>query len=462
MFAPLTEVYTSASSAAPRVILSLAYRAIRVAVDDKLDAEVPDRTSSHGTLDDLLGDIQSLASSGGKTSCFDDDAWGAVQGYAGKTESALEKHGTGEGLGTQGNREEVSETTAGSLMPVLEACGLLLLTERFPQGFFEEDATGRFMVAIEALDTVCFRSMRVHGRSPQCPDEEGDGKRLEAENAALLELLASLRSLLLRLGLSLPPTSPLLERLPAADTIARVISPGVSVSLRLLRSSVTLTPFLAARCVASGQVNAILAAASRIDTPPLYGESAGRHKSRQRKSTRNDPRTEFAVQMALLHAMLSGVVAGETRRLTAIGPSDSSSTSETEGAMHSDEDDSPDHGLSPSLWISTPEEPSLLFGLVARLVALLPPSRSLSPRKRPREDKQGEGVSTMMSPIPDPLLLCVWGDALRLSFLNPNAEELVFEGPETKFLERNRSEWVEDIIYFLEEGLARSDRKSVV
>ncbi|CAN0384968.1 unnamed protein product, partial [Ectocarpus sp. 13 AM-2016] len=67
-------------------------------------------------------------------------------------------------------------------------------------------------------------------------------------------------------------------------------------------------------------------------------------------------------------------------------------------------------------------------------------------------------LSTTTPPPPpvSPPLLLVWSDALRLSFLGPDAQRLVFADRKSGGAARSRSRWVEDCVAYLADLAERS------
>lgn len=378
---------------------------------------------------------------------------------------------------------------------LLEACCLVMLTERFPPGFIDEEAVAGLLLAADALDAVCMRGLRSvlrqrvdaaattnrsTGKNDGNPKKRrGDGGvggdvAVVVGREGLVEAVTALRAFMLRLGRELPASSSLLERLSPGDSLLRVIrrpvgvsASGKSLSLSpLLRSLAALLPFLAERCVVTGQTTAVLEAVARLDLTAAAGVGGGRRRRQQLQHRHNPHQHQLGSgkdnRLVLLHGILSGVVTGETRRLAAAAAAASSLSSEdfSDDDMSDEEDGLPTAVIvAPSLAQlspSAPDEPGALFAAVAYFVGCLPVP-PLPATAAAAAAMATAAVSTdLLQPL-SPSILPVWGDALRLSFLGPHAQQLVFArgggggGGGAGAGVRSRSQWVEDAVMYLRE-----------
>lgn len=440
--------------AAPAVILCHLYRAVKGTINDSgakkgQSATTAANVSSRSSLDVLVGAISSLSASvigrersnAGSTSDSESAMETGDEAPLPEEDEEEEEEEEEVSVKKKKNREteEARRDTWGE-RPLLEGCCLIVLIERFPVGFLSQEAVVGVMLAADALDSVC---TRILGRKRNKQTERGSA-------AALVDALTSLRSLMLRFGISMSQNSLLSGRFSPGAAIVRVASlvgdgsSGGRASPRLLRSSAKLAPFLAASCFLVGQTRALLKAGSVLEegSSTWWVEVGGGNED---KSSNTEPR------LVLLHGLLSGIVAGETNRLsTAAIAAAAASFDSDDTASEGENDEMSDLAaasiLSPA---DDSDEPPALFALVARLVALMP-----SLDRRREQQRVAPSWSLGSGPIEtgvlgrgilSPSLLLVWGDALRLSFLGNSAESLVF-GPAEGVKNRSRSRWVEDAV----------------
>ena len=394
---------------------------------------------------------------------------------------------------------------------LLEASCLVMITERFPAGFLDDEAIAALLVAADALDAVLTRRLSSldggggggsSSSSSSSSSSQGgaeiygcdaavaatDGACLPAvgRRAALVGAVAALRGLALRLGRAMPPESPLLGRLPHADALLRVIGPsggGVRGCGRsLLRASARLLPFLAERCVTSGDTKTALKAVVGLGLIPRVvgnggqaAEDAGEKRRRRRghppparplassslhrEGEQGDGGEESSRRLLLLHGVLSGFVAGESRRLArdaadaadAAAAAATVTATATATAMELDSDSDYDHaGLGGAMedgpWKTQQGHPRPSAALDQRLVATV--SHLVGCLPAPPAPGQASAAPTEALP---PSLLLVWSDALRLSFLGADAQRLVFADRKPGGTVRSRSRWVEDCIAYVAE-----------
>lgn len=459
------------------VILGQVYRAIKaVAVVSRskgngqeqeqqvvTTATKDDSSSALRTLVEEIQSLGALAAGQGAENNQDRSASDLEPGLDAASVGDLEEENNG---GEQENRGQAASLVVQGL---LEACCLVMLTERFPPGFLDEEAVAGLLVASDALDSVCFCSLSRSRRK--------EGADTREEDSALIEALTGLRSLMLRLGISLPSNSPFLDQFSPGPTIVRVVGRvgygrgegegAIRAAGRLLHASASLAPYLASRCLAVGQADDVLNAGARLE-PSVWegkrdpveddGEALSSLQQQRRPGLDDGSDAHAEARLVLLHGITSGIVAGESARLSAVAAAafDFEEESNDEDAQQRSD------ALPPSLFAGTngSETTPPLFGLIARLANLVPPStRSLSATSSSNSSSDSTSSSssgeTALKEILEisPSLLLVWGDALRLSFLGGNAGSVVF--PCTGVLgERLRSRWAEDVIFFLR---ARTD-----
>lgn len=464
---------------APVVILGKVYLAVKGAVGGGGgsgggggDTPVTKITAAPfaSSVDTLVAAVQTLAAAdeGEEEDAYDEQMDGAEW-------DCSEKNCPGTGCGVEGVVQQRAEMPGGRKLkekiggrgeePLLEACCLVMLAERFPRGFIDEEAVAGLLFAADALDAVCVQSVlrrRVDSAARGRSGGRNDGKPKHGRDAGgdvvvggregLVEAVTALRGFMLRLGRELPASSPLLERLSPGDSLLRAIRPlgasGASLS-PLLRSSAALLPFLAERCVATGQTSAVLKAVARLDWMAAgVGGDRGRRQHDHQLGSGKDKR------LVLLHGILSGVVTGETHRLaaTAAAAASSPSTEDLSDGSMSDDGMSDDEDGLPTvaaplaqLCPSAPDEPGALFAAVAYCVGCLPVPRLPTATAAASMD--------LLKPL-SPSILPVWGDALRLSFLGTHAQQLVFTrggggGAGAGAGARSRSQWVEDAVMYL-------------
>lgn len=438
----------------PVVILSKVYLTIKRVVggvggDDPQVGHPMSASQMMSSMEAVVAAVQALAAldeesghaSDGETSGSDWDSVGVhpVSDGVGGVGSgrALE----GRWMGEDGGGGGEGSGPVGGDEPLLEACCLLRLAERFPPAFLDEDAVAGLLLAADALDAVCIRSLSRRARRGRGESPKQIGGICSSGRTALVEAVTALRSLFLRLGLALPPSSPLLQRFSPGDTLLRVTGAiTMGGTGPLLRASAALLPFLAERCVGVGQTDAALRAVARLgltrvsEAPVSEASSGGR--GQQQQQTQNEGRRGQDKQLVLLHGVLSGFVAGESRRLAAAAAA---------AWTGEDSDVSEDDGLptvAPSAltlaWPSGLDQ--RLFATVSHLVGCLPTAET--------------GPLALPLPPVSPSLLFVWGDALRLSFLGADAQRLVFAARVTGRCLRSRSQWVNDSVVYLSERAA--------
>lgn len=362
---------------------------------------------------------------------------------------------------SQGEVESVGTSSGDEEERILrEACCLVMLTMRFPPGFLDNEAVAGLLLAADALDSVCVRTLsRQHarlGEKSTTPRSEmggrkGSGNKSQGSldgvgdtsyppvirQAGLVETVTALRGLILQLGLTLPPGSHQLERLPAGKALSRVVESareGEGETQPLLRASAALLPFLAERCVATGKTKAALGAVARLGLTTV-GDSGDRQRPRQEWEN-------IRGKLVLLHGLLSGLVAGESRRLG--NAAAAAALSMEEDGSNDDDDLRGAAGELSADSASTTTQPWLsgldqrLFATVSHVVGCLP--------------TEGEAAKPApFHPSVLPALFLGWGDALRLSFLGPDAQRLVFAARKPGRAVRTRSHWVEDFITFIKQ-----------
>lgn len=389
-----------------------------------------------------------------------------------------------------------------------EATCLLLLAERFPTGFLDNEALFGLLVAADALDSICVRLLlRLIGE-----EESGRWNKdsCPAVALALVETVVALRRLLLVLLVRLrrespvtlllrsPPTytdSPSLKRdrfspgealLRVADPLIFTVSRSVAATAgegcrggivallllqqqQLLRSSSAWLPMLAELCVSKRQTKVVFEAVARLAVPWAGDETAGdgsglldpkkkqrTHKSASEACLRSegeDRRYDREWRLFLLHGVLSGFVAGETRRLkdssaaasaatTTVIPMVTKNSAGSDGDKEGDKQEEVQTNRQPLEL--PPLEHQRLFATVSRLADCLPTSASAAAALG------GEPQAPL-----SPTHLVILGDALRLSFLGANVDRLVFAVPSAMKMyrhgreERTRSQWVEDAVLYL-------------
>ncbi|CAB1100685.1 unnamed protein product [Ectocarpus sp. CCAP 1310/34] len=499
------------AKSAPAVILARVFHAVRRAVGgargtgDKKEsgsARLPPGFPAVGTI---VAAVQALATAATTTANEKGKGrGGAAEGSSSDSPAEVTGGGEAERKGRDKRRQQEEE--------LLEACCLLMMTERFPSGFLDEEAIAAMLVASDALDTVLARSLSSRcgsgggiaggggGKKPadgdaaalllddHVPSSRGGLGSLASPASAgpreesLVEAVAALRRLSLRLGRSLPPESPLLERLPQGDALLRAIEPaaasgergGESSRAHLLRASASLLPFLAERCVLRGDTKTALKAIVGLGLIKPRPASGGGEAEKRRRKRGHHPRKDAppaqeeedevssSRRLVLLHGVLSGFVAGESFRLAkdaaaAASASLAAATSSAEAAMELDSDDD-DDGLGGAVegGGSEPQQqqppPPSAAALDQRLVATVSHLAGCLP-------VQAAARLSTPTPTPPPVsppLLLVWSDALRLSFLGPDAQRLVFADRKPGGAARSRSRWVEDCVAYLADRAERS------
>ncbi|CAM9386652.1 unnamed protein product, partial [Scytosiphon promiscuus] len=480
------------AEAAPAVVLAKVYGTVKRATSTRSDTGGCRATSSVApvgalsSVETLVAAVKALAS--------ESFSEAASSGSSGEEQKALE-------------------------VDLLEACCLVMTTERFPPGFLDEEALAGLLTAADALDAVLTRCL-LRGGGGGDEEEEGGGDDNPAglvnvasvglavssaavrHRAALVEAVTALRRLALRLGRALTPESPLLGGLPHADALLRVIGPasgatsGGAESRSLLRASANLLPFLAERCVLKGDTKTALkaivglglikprAAVSDIGKaaaaiaagekrrrqrghPPL-ASAPSLPQSEEREGGREREDGASSGRLVLLHGVLSGFVAGESRRLAEhaaaavaarAAASKLATTMNTAMDLDSDNSDGYDDdgydddglgGVATTALERTHQQqqqqpqPQLSAALDQRLVATVSHLAGCLPAPGASASEPQPSPTA----VPPPLLL-VWSDALRLSFLGADAQRLVFSGRTPGGVVRSRSRWVEDCVAYL-------------
>ncbi|CAM9855257.1 unnamed protein product, partial [Ectocarpus sp. 6 AP-2014] len=312
----------------PAVILTRVFHAVRRAVGggrgtgDKKENGAARLPPGFPAVDTIVAAVQALAAAAATTANEKGKGGGGVA-EGSSSDSPAEVTGGGE-AGRKGRdkwRQQEEE--------LLEACCLLMMTERFPSGFLDEEALAAMLVASDALDAVLARCLSSRSGSGGGIAGGGKGKKPADGDAAellldddvppfrgglgslaspagagpreesLVEAVAALRGLSLRLGRSLPPESPLLEGLPQGDALLRAIGPaaggergGESSRAHLLRASACLLPFLAERCVLRGDTKTALKAIVGLGLIKPRPASEGGEAEKRRRKRGHHPRQD--------------------------------------------------------------------------------------------------------------------------------------------------------------------------
>ncbi|CAM9371733.1 unnamed protein product, partial [Ectocarpus sp. 8 AP-2014] len=395
------------AKSAPAVILTRVFHAVRRAVGggrgtgDKKENGAARLPPGFPAVDTVVAAVQALAAAAATTANEKGKGGrGAAEGSSSDSPAEVTGGGEAERKGRDKRRQQEEE--------LLEACCLLMMTERFPSGFLDEEALAAMLVASDALDAVLARSLLsrsgsgggiARGRKGKKP-ADGDAAELLLDDVppfrgaldslaspagtgpreeSLVEAVAALRELSLRLGRSLPPESPLLEGLPQGDALLRAIGPaasgepgGESSRAHLLRASACLLPFLAERCVLRGDTKTALKAIVGLGLIKPRPASEGGEAEKRRRKRGHHPRQDAppgreedevstSRRLVLLHGVLSGFVAGESFRLAkdaaaAASASLAAATSSAAAAMELDSDDD-DDGLGGAVEGGGPEPP---------------------------------------------------------------------------------------------------------
>ena len=397
----------------------------------------------------------------------------------------------------QQQRREGEEEEADQQQRLLEACCLVMLTERFPKGFLDEEAVAGLLVAADALDSVCVRSLLLRRSVGAASTDVGAAARrgrslrdggggggsggsptgsVNAGRDALFDAVTALRDLSLRLGRILPRDSPFLRKVPPGAALLRVIGPvTLSGTRSLVRASAALLPFLAERCAVVGgrETDAALSAVVRLGPTRanesserdfrLHGPGHGQQQQGREESSTKRPQWR---RLLLLHGVLGGLVAGEGRLLESAVcevamPMEVNSDDDT----GDDSEDDNDPLLQTTARVSGPRPFGLdqrLFATVSRFVDFLPTAEGASLTMLTKTSTSptaaapapGAAVAGSSATSVPPSLLLVWGDALRLSFLGTDAQRLVFSSKKPGGggrAARSRTRWVEDLVAYLNE-----------
>ncbi|CAM9790800.1 unnamed protein product, partial [Ectocarpus sp. 4 AP-2014] len=314
------------AKSAPAVILTRVFHTVRRAVGDgrgagdKKESGAARLPPGFPAVDTIVAAVQALATAATTTANEKEKGrGGAAEGSSSDSPAEVTGGGEAERKGRDKRRQQEEE--------LLEACCLLMMTEWFPSGFLDEEALAAMLMASDALDAVLARSLLSRcgsgggiaggggGKKPADgdvaallldddvpPSRGGVGSPASPASAgpreeSLVEALAALRGLSLRLGRSLPPESPLLEGLPQGDALLRVIGPAASVErgdessrARLLRASACLLPFLAERCVLRGDTKTALKAIVGLGLIKPRPASGGGEAEQRRRKRGHHPR----------------------------------------------------------------------------------------------------------------------------------------------------------------------------
>ena len=380
-----------------------------------------------------------------------------------------------------------------------KATCLLLLAEQFPPGFLEDDAVDGLLTTADALGSTCVRalsSLRLRRPCSARIEKDKDGRGIENEEdatdaaSALSETVAALRGLLLHLLLLRPESSVMSPGdllLRAIDSAVETITANDGVQAALvvplqLRSSTALLPLLAERCATEGRTEAVLETIARLgvarDGKFTWGHDGGRRRpqppllnptpkpccwcGKDGESDEEGERTLF-----LFHGVLSGFVAGETRRLAAADTTAASTAAARAAEIKASLDAEPNAGGEDVgdnvLTLGAPPDAAMaelksqpsatrlnrerLFAPVSRLAGCLP-AEQVAPAPR-RGLAAGAAAPRSSTPLLSSSHLFVLGDALRLSFLGAESERLVFPSKVSGSLARTRSRWVQDAALYL-------------